>query len=68
MLLGLSRRFSFLPKDVVIVAAKRTPIGSFMGSLSTVPAPRLAAHAIKAALYHSIEWPFLPLLEKSTSK
>ena len=39
-----------MPTDVVIVAAKRTPIGSFMGSLSTVPAPRLAASSIKAAL------------------
>jgi acetyl-CoA C-acetyltransferase len=46
-----SRRFTqFLPKDVVIVAAKRTPIGSFMGALSTVPATQLGAHAIKAAL------------------
>ena len=50
MLLGLTRKFGFLPTDIVIVAAKRTPIGSFMGSLSTVPAPLLAAHAIKSAL------------------
>ncbi|MGB5370319.1 MAG: acetyl-CoA C-acyltransferase [Flavobacteriaceae bacterium] len=37
-------------KEVVIVSAVRTPIGSFMGSLSTVPAPNLGAVAIKAAL------------------
>jgi acetyl-CoA C-acetyltransferase len=37
-------------KKVVIVSAARTPIGSFMGSLSTVPAPRLGAVAIKGAL------------------
>ncbi len=37
-------------KDVVIVSAVRTPIGSFMGSLSTIPAPELGAIAIKGAL------------------
>ena len=37
-------------KKVVIVSAVRTPIGSFMGSLSTVPASRLGAAAIKGAL------------------
>jgi acetyl-CoA acetyltransferase family protein len=37
-------------KQVVIVAAVRTPIGSFMGGLSTVTAPRLGAVAIKGAL------------------
>lgn len=37
-------------KRVVIVSAVRTPIGSFMGGLSTVPAPRLGAAAIKGAL------------------
>ncbi|SDQ91425.1 acetyl-CoA C-acyltransferase [Flagellimonas zhangzhouensis] len=37
-------------KKVVIVSAARTPIGSFMGSLSTVPAPKLGAVAIKGAL------------------
>ena len=50
MLKNIRRSFSFLPQDIVIVAAKRTPIGSFMGSLSTVTAPQLAATAIKAAL------------------
>lgn len=37
-------------KKIVIVSAARTPIGSFMGSLSTVPAPKLGAAAIKGAL------------------
>lgn len=37
-------------KEVYIVAAARTPMGSFMGSLSTVPAPKLGAAAIKGAL------------------
>ncbi|MDO6518978.1 acetyl-CoA C-acyltransferase [Zobellia uliginosa] len=36
--------------DVVIVSASRTPIGSFMGGLSSIPAPKLGAVAIKAAL------------------
>tara|TARA_R110002074_G_scaffold213733_3_gene383471 strand:+ start:2642 stop:3817 length:1176 start_codon:yes stop_codon:yes gene_type:complete len=37
-------------KEVVIVSAVRTPIGSFMGGLSTMPAPRLGAIAIEGAL------------------
>lgn len=37
-------------KEVVVVSAVRTPIGSFGGSLSTVPAPRLGAAAIQGAL------------------
>lgn len=36
--------------EVVIVSAVRTPIGSFMGGLSTIPAPKLGAVAIKGAL------------------
>lgn len=36
--------------DVVIVSAVRTPIGSFLGALSTVPAPKLGSTAIKGAL------------------
>ena len=35
---------------VVIVGAKRTPIGSFNGALAAVPAPSLGASAIRAAL------------------
>ena len=34
----------------VIVAAKRTPIGKFMGGLSKVPSPALGSYAIQAAL------------------
>ncbi|MDN3619441.1 acetyl-CoA C-acyltransferase [Polaribacter undariae] len=37
-------------KEVVIVSVARTPIGSFTGSLSTIPAPKLGAIAIKGAL------------------
>ena len=39
-----------MSKDVVIVSAARTPIGSFLGALSTVPAPKLGAIAIKGAM------------------
>ncbi len=39
-----------MSKDVVIVSATRTPIGSFMGALSTIPAPKLGSIAIKGAL------------------
>jgi len=39
-----------MSKKVVIVSAVRTPIGSFMGALSTVTAPQLGAAAIKGAL------------------
>tara|TARA_B100000287_G_scaffold108413_1_gene100705 strand:- start:533 stop:1711 length:1179 start_codon:yes stop_codon:yes gene_type:complete len=37
-------------KDVVIVSAVRTPMGSFGGLLSSVSAPKLGAAAIKGAL------------------
>ena len=37
-------------KDVVIVSAVRTPMGSFGGTLSSVSAPKLGAVAIKGAL------------------
>ena len=37
-------------KEVVIVSAVRTPIGSFLGALSKVSAPELGAIAIKGAL------------------
>ncbi|MBB1140298.1 acetyl-CoA C-acyltransferase [Myroides sp. WP-1] len=39
-----------MSKRVVIVSAARTPIGSFLGSLSTVPATKLGAVAIKGAI------------------
>ncbi len=37
-------------KEVVIVSVARTPIGSFLGSLSNISAPKLGAIAIKGAL------------------
>ncbi|HET7437849.1 MAG TPA: acetyl-CoA C-acetyltransferase [Thermoanaerobaculia bacterium] len=37
-------------KDIVILGGARTPIGSFLGTLSSLPAPRLGAVAIKCAL------------------
>jgi acetyl-CoA C-acetyltransferase len=37
-------------KEVFIVAAARTPMGSFMGGLSSVPATQLGGIAIKGAL------------------
>ena len=40
---------------IVIVAAKRTPMGGFMGALSAVPATELGATAIAAAI-HGIDY------------
>ena len=37
-------------KEVVIVSVARTPIGSFLGSLASISAPKLGAIAIKGAL------------------
>jgi acetyl-CoA C-acetyltransferase len=37
-------------RDVVVVSGARTPIGSFQGALASVPAPRLGAVAVRAAL------------------
>ena len=37
-------------REVVIVSVARTPIGSFLGSLANIPAPKLGAIAIKGAL------------------
>jgi acetyl-CoA C-acetyltransferase len=39
-----------MSKEVVIVAAARTAIGSFLGGLSSIPATQLGAIAIKGAL------------------
>jgi acetyl-CoA C-acetyltransferase len=36
--------------EVVVLGAKRTPIGSFNGAFTGVPSPNLGAHAIRAAL------------------
>lgn len=41
---------NIMNKKIVIVSAARTPIGKFMGGLSSVPAPKLGAVAIKGAL------------------
>lgn len=40
-------------KEIVILGGARTPIGSFLGALASVPAPRLGATAIKCALENS---------------
>lgn len=40
-------------KNVVITSASRTPVGSFLGALASISAPKLAAIAIKDALKKS---------------
>lgn len=42
-----------MPREVVIVAAARTPIGSFGGSLAEVSATQLGATAVKAVIERS---------------
>lgn len=42
--------FGSVGRDVFIVAAKRTPIGTVSGQLSAFQAPELGAFAIKGAL------------------
>lgn len=39
-----------MSKEIYIIAAVRTPMGTFMGSLSSIPATQLGATAIKGAL------------------
>ena len=39
--------------EVFIVGAARTPIGRFLGSLSSLPAPELGAVAVRAAVERS---------------
>jgi acetyl-CoA C-acetyltransferase len=39
--------------DIVIVGAKRTPIGSFLGQFTGVPTPLLGTTAIRGALEHA---------------
>lgn len=41
------------PNDIVIVAAKRTPIGTLLGSLSSLSVPELGAYAHRAAIAES---------------
>ncbi len=43
----------FAKRNVVIVAAKRTPIGTFMGGLSNMTGPQLGTIASKGALVSS---------------
>lgn len=38
------------PRDVVILAARRTPIGSFLGTLSPLTAPELGSAAARSAI------------------
>ena len=40
-------------KEVVVISAARTPMGSFGGSLSTISAPELGAVAIKEVVKRS---------------
>lgn len=40
-------------KDIVILGGARTPIGSFLGTLSSLTAPKLGSIAIKCALENS---------------
>ena len=40
-------------ENVYLVGAARTPVGSFQGSLASLSAPELGAHAIQAALKQS---------------
>jgi len=40
-------------KDIVILGGARTPIGSFLGTLSSLSAPKLGSIAIKCALQNS---------------
>src|SRR5260370_16986872 len=37
-------------KDIVILGGAGTPIGSFLGTLASIPAPKLGSIAIKCAL------------------
>lgn len=39
-----------MSKEIVIVSAVRTPIGGFLGNLSTIPATQLGAIAIRGAI------------------
>jgi acetyl-CoA C-acetyltransferase len=50
---GATRPPETLMSDIVIAAAKRTAIGSFLGQFTGVPSPTLGATAIRAALEQS---------------
>lgn len=40
-------------EDAVILSARRTPVGRFLGGLAGVPAPELGAAAIRSAVEHA---------------
>src|SRR5690606_16443411 len=46
-------RWSSTMSDIVILGAKRTAIGSFLGQFNGVPTPTLGAAAIRGALEHA---------------
>src|SRR5690606_34245979 len=46
----LTHGTSSMSSHVYVLGAARTPIGSFLGSLSALTAPELGAHAVKAAV------------------
>jgi acetyl-CoA C-acetyltransferase len=50
VIFAVNIKLTTMNKEVVIVAAVRTPIGSFGGSLKDVPATRLGSIAIEGAL------------------
>lgn len=55
--------------EVVIVAAKRTPIGSFHGSLASLSAPELGSIAIRGTIkIHLVHHVFFLLSSKSCSE
>jgi acetyl-CoA acetyltransferase len=41
---------TYQPREVVVVSALRTAVGSFNGTLATFPAPKLGSVVIKAAV------------------
>lgn len=47
---AIKKKIYRIMKEVYIISAVRTPMGSFLGGLSTVSAPKLGATAIKGAV------------------
>ena len=45
-----------IPTDLVFLAAKRTPFGTYGGALKDVSATDLAVHAAKAAIANFTQW------------
>jgi len=45
--------------DVVIVSAVRTPIGSFLGSLSSISATKLGAVAVQVRIWYKLHLIFI---------